>query len=350
MTAISASLGPASPDADDRLHRSGRLRQVLSRPELGSVAGAIAVFVFFSVVSGDRGFLSLDGTANYLDTAAELGILAVPVALLMVSGEFDLSISSVVGASSITVALLTVQYNQPLWLAILVAVALAVAIGLLNAVIVIHTRLPSFIVTLATQFIVRGVTIGLASYITGRTEIGGVDAARGFPGFHKVFGSNYHNFQVSIIWWLALAAVATWVLLGTRFGNWTFGAGGSMDAARNVGVPVAKVKATLFVSTALAGCLVGVIQTISFAGADVLRGTNSEFEAIIAVVIGGTLLTGGYGSAVGAVFGALIFGMVQQGIVFTGVNADWYLAFLGLMLITAVLVNNYIRHKAAEDR
>jgi len=321
---------------------------MLSRPELGSVTGAIAVFVFFAVVSGDQGFLSLDGTANYLNTAAELGILAIPVALLMVSGEFDLSIGSVVGASSVTVALMTVQYNQPMWLAVIVALALAVGIGLVNAVIVVRTKLPSFIVTLATLFIVRGVTIGLTSYITGRTQIGGVEAATGYATFHKVFGSNYHNFQIAILWWLTLAALATWVLLGTRFGNWTFGVGGDVEAARNVGVPVARIKGALFIATALAGCLVGIIQTISFAGADVLRGTNSEFEAIIAVVIGGTLLTGGYGSAIGAVFGALIFGMVQQGIVFTGINADWYQGFLGLMLITAVLVNNFIRHKAAE--
>jgi len=350
VTTSSPTLAPASRDTDDRLARWGSLRRMLSRPELGSVAGAIAVFGIFSVISGSDGFLSSDGTANYLNTAAELGILAIPVALLMVAGEFDLSIGSVLGASSITVALIAGQYHQPLWLAVVAAVALSGLIGLLNGVIVMRTKLPSFIVTLATQFIVRGVTIGLTAYITGTTAISGVGAASGYTAFYDILGSNYRNFQVSILWWLALAAIASWILFGTRFGNWTFGAGGAPEAARNVGVPVDRVKTILFIATALAGCLVGVTQTVSFGGADVLRGTNTEFEAIIAVVIGGTLLTGGYGSAIGAVFGALIFGMVQLGIVFTGVNANWYQAFLGLMLIIAVLVNNYIRHKAAEER
>jgi len=103
-------------------------------------------------------------------------------------------------------------------------------------------------------------------------------------------------------------------------------------------------------STAAAAWLVAVIQAVNFTGADVLRGELREFYAIIAVVIGGTLLTGGYGSVIGAAFGALIFGMVRQGIVFTGVDADWFQVFLGGMLLVAVLANNFIRQKAAETR
>jgi simple sugar transport system permease protein len=140
------------------------------------------------------------------------------------------------------------------------------------------------------------------------------------------------------------------VLLRTRVGNWIFGAGGAPDASRNLGVPVDRLKIGLFMTTAFAACLVAILQVTKFTGADVLRGTGQEFVAIIAVVIGGTLLTGGYGSAIGAVFGALIFGMVRQGIVITGVNADWFQVFLGAMLIIAVLINNYIRRKAAEAK
>ncbi|MDQ4100347.1 MAG: ABC transporter permease, partial [Chloroflexota bacterium] len=151
-------------------------------------------------------------------------------------------------------------------------------------------------------------------------------------------------------WWLGFAAVVTWVLLRTRFGNWTFGAGGNPDAARNVGVPVARVKIILFMVTAAAAWLVAMIQVITFSSADVLRGQGQEFYAIIAVVIGGTLLTGGYGSAIGAVFGALIFGMVRQGIVFAGVDADWFQFFLGAMLLIAVLINRFVRTRATEAR
>jgi simple sugar transport system permease protein len=156
--------------------------------------------------------------------------------------------------------------------------------------------------------------------------------------------------QVSILWWIGLAALATWVLLRTRFGNWIFATGGAPEAARKLGVPVARVKIVLFILTALAACLVAVIQAVRFAGADALRGEQQEFRAIIAVVIGGTLLTGGYGSAVGAVLGALIFGTVQQGIVITGVDADWFQVFLGSLLVAAVLVNNFVRSRVAGTR
>jgi simple sugar transport system permease protein len=340
---------PADAPADERMRRAGLIRRLFSRPELGAVAGAVIVWVFFAAVAGDQGFLSTGGTASYLEVASELGILAVAVSLLMIAGEFDLSIGSIMGASGMAIALLNVQYGWPLWAAILAAIAFSLLIGFLNGLVVTRTRLPSFIVTLASLFIFRGVTIGITRQLTGRTQLGGIDTTKiGFV--EPLFSGHIGSFSVSILWWLALAALATWVLLRTRVGNWVFGAGGAPDASRNLGVPVDRLKIGLFMTTAFAACLVAIINVVKFTGADVLRGTGQEFIAIIAVVIGGTLLTGGYGSAIGAVFGALVFGMVQQGIVITGVNADWFQVFLGGMLILAVLVNNYIRRKAAEAK
>jgi simple sugar transport system permease protein len=267
----------------------------------------------------------------------------------MIAGEFDLSIGSMIGTTSITIALLSGEYGWPLWGAIAVAVAVALVIGFLNGILVIKTALPSFIITLGTLFILRGVTIGETRSLTGRTQISLSGEENGYHSALKVFGSEIDGFAVSILWWVGFAALATWVLLRTRFGNWIFGAGGNPQAARNVGVPVARVKVALFMLTALAACLVAIIQVVKFQGADVLRGGNKEFEAIIATVIGGTLLTGGYGSAVGACFGALIFGMVQIGLVLQGVSSDWYQAFIGAMLIIAVIVNRYIRRFAARE-
>jgi simple sugar transport system permease protein len=340
---------PGPPAEDERVRRAGLLRRLLSRPELGAVAGAIIVWVFFSLVAGNRGFFTIGGTASYLEVAAELGILAVAVSLLMIAGEFDLSIGSIIGASGMVIAMLNVEYGWPLAAAILVAIAFSLVAGFLNGLVVVWTRLPSFIVTLASLFIFRGLTIGITRLVTGRTQVGGIDADAA-PVVKALFASEIGQFSIAIVWWLALAALATWVLLRTRVGNWIFGAGGAPDASRNLGVPVDRLKIGLFMTTAFAACLVAIIQVVSFGSADVLRGTGQEFVAIIAVVIGGTLLTGGYGSAIGAVFGALIFGMVRQGIVITGVNADWFQVFLGAMLIVAVLVNNYIRKKAAEAR
>jgi simple sugar transport system permease protein len=336
--------------ADDRVRQVGLARRLLGRPELGAVAGAVLVWVFFALLAGDSGFLTLQGTASYLETAAELGILAVAVALLMIAGEFDLSIGSIVGAAGMAVTLLAVEFGVNIWVAMVVAVVLAVVTGLINGAVVMRTRLPSFIVTLGTLFIFRGATIGITRLLTNRTQVGGLRDVPGYPVAEYLFASRVGPFSVTIVWWLLFVALATWVLLRTRFGNWIFASGGGAEAARNVGVPVSRVKITLFVMTALAAAFVAMSQVMKVGSADTLRGFQLEFRAIIVAVIGGTLLTGGYGSAIGPLFGALIFGMVERGIVFAGVDADWFQVFLGVMLLLAVLVNNYIRRKAAESR
>lgn len=354
MSAVQKMTGAGRPAGDERITKVSPFRRAFIRPEMGAVAGAIAVWVFFAIVAGDRGFLTARGTASYLEVAAELGILAIAVSLLMIGGEFDLSIGSMIGAAGMIIALLTVEYGWALGPALLVSLAFALVIGAANGVLVLKTGLPSFIVTLATLFIVRGATIGITRMITGRTQVGGLQDVPGYEQARFLFASDLPiagaAVPISILWWLGLAALATWILLRTRFGNWIFGVGGNPQAARNVGVPITLVKVALFMMTAGAAWLVAVIQVLNTRGADVLRGTGREFIAIIAVVIGGTLLTGGYGSAIGAVFGALIFGMVSQGVVYAGVDADWVQAFLGAMLLAAVLVNRYIRSQATEAR
>src|SRR6266536_1519438 len=337
---------------DERVGRVNPLRRLLLRPEMGAIAGAIAVWIFFAIVAGNNGFLSLRGTSNYLNVAADIGIVAVAVALLMIGGEFDLSIGSVTGASGMILAILSTQFGWNTWAAIVVAVLFALGIGYLNGYLVLRTGLPSFIVTLGSLFILRGLTIGLTSLITGRTQVGGLDAAPGYNSAFAIFASNIQiggvGFSIEILWWLAIAALATWVLLRTTFGNWIFGVGGDVNAARNVGVPVKRVKILLFMTTALAACLIAIIQALNLASTDALRGTGNEFVTIIAVVVGGTLLTGGYGSAIGSVFGALIYGMVIVGVIFAGVDANCYQVFLGGMLLAAVLLNGYVRRFATE--
>lgn len=354
MSASQATLGEPVVPTDERVARISPLRRLLVRPEMGAVAGSIVVWLFFALVAGRSGFLSLGGTATYLQVAAELGIMAVPVALLMIAGEFDLSIGSILGATGMILSALAVQLNWNIWFSIPVAILFALIIGFANGYLVLRTGLPSFIVTLGTLYIVRGATVGGTRLLTGRTQIGGLDKVPGYAVAKTVFASTISiggtNFAISIIWWLLVAAFATWILLRTPFGNWIFGCGGNVQAARNVGVPVDRVKITLFMGTALAACLVAIIQAVAFTGSDVLRGTGQEFFAIIAVVVGGTLLTGGYGSAIGAVLGALIFGMVRQGIVFARVDADWFQVVLGFMLLIAVLVNRFVRERTMRAR
>jgi len=345
-----ATHATAPPTIDELPPPPSLLKRLMVKPEMGAIAGAIVVWIIFAVIAGDRGFLTLRGTANYLEVSAELGILAVAVALLMIGGEFDLSIGSTIGACGMIIAILSSEYGWNYWLAILASLVFAVIIGVVNGIVVVKTGLPSFIVTLAMMFMIRGATIGITREITGRTQVGALKNLPGFQAAVKVFSSKIEvfgtNFAVSIIWWIVLTLVATWVLLRTRFGNWIPGIGGSLQASRNLGVPTTRVKITLFVCTALAAWLVATIQVTSFGGADVLRGTYREFYAIVAVVIGGTLLTGGYGSALGAALGALIFGMVQQGIIFAGIDADWFQFVLGGMLLSAVLINRFVRSRA----
>jgi simple sugar transport system permease protein len=326
----------------------GALRRLLTRPELAAVAGSILVFAFFAVVAGDSGFLTTAGAATYLEVAAQLGIVAVPVALLMIAGEFDLSVGSMVGAAGMIIAISVSEYGLPLLVGVLLALAVALVVGFLNGYLVIKTGLPSFIVTLGMLFALRGLTIGFARLLTGRTQIGLGDSGSGV--MQTLFAGSIGDFSVSIIWWFVLAVLGTYVLQRTVFGNWIFGAGGDANAARNVGVPVSRVKITLFMCTAASAALLATIQVLDAGSADVLRGTLLELQAIAAAVIGGVLLTGGYGSVIGALFGALIFGMVQQGIFFTGVSTDWFQVFVGVMLLIAVMFNNVIRRRAAEAR
>lgn len=338
---------------DERMTAAGPLKRLLMRPELGAAGGALLVWIFFALVA-PVGFLSLAGTASYLEVSAHLGILAVAVALLMIGGEFDLSVGSMIGLVTAAIAIGSAVYGLPLPVSALIGLVLAVMIGFLNGVIVMRTRLPSFIVTLGSLFIVRGLTIALTRLSTGRTQIGSLDDYAGYDLLFNLFGRDITlagaKFPIAIVWWIAITALATWVLLRTRTGNWIFGAGGAAAAARSVGVPVERVKIGLFITTAVAASLVATIQVTVVKSADTLRGEQQEFIAIIAAVIGGNLLTGGYGSAIGAALGALIFGMVKQGIVYAGVDADWFYVFLGAMLIIAVLVNNLIRQAVERAR
>ncbi len=240
--------------------------------------------------------------------------------------------------------------------------------------VTVKTGLPSFIVTLASMLILRGLSIAGTRYINGYTQISKITESDQespmIPVFAGRVGEGFFRWMadvgwigtkanglplveglpVSILWWVGLTAVATWILLRTRFGNWIFAVGGDRIAARNVGVPVNRVKIILFVLTALSAVLFAATQIMEVGSADTLRGTLKEFDAIIAVVIGGTLLTGGYGSAIGAMLGALIYGTVQIGILYTGIDSDLFKVFLGLMVLMAVLFNNYVRRRATQER
>lgn len=368
---------PAATSGDERIREVAWYKGFLNRPELGALGGAILVFLFFGTLDlagAATGMFSALGTINFLEWSAELGIIAVAASLLMIGGEFDLSVGSMIGFAGVCIAIPTVMWGWPLTVSIIFTFAVAILVGYVNGMLVIKTKLPSFIVTLAMLYILRGLTIGLTRLITGRTQVGGLRehmegdllgeffSAELFQWFFNLLAKwdlittlsdgrpIVPGIPISVLLWIVITIIATWVLLRTKFGNWIFAAGGDANAARNVGVPVDRVKIILFIITACAATIFACVQVMSSGSADTQRGVLKEFEAIIATVIGGTLLTGGYGSAVGAALGALIFGTVQAGIFYTGIDTDWFKVFLGLMMLVAVIFNNFIRKRVTEAR
>jgi simple sugar transport system permease protein len=173
----------------------------------------------------------------------------------------------------------------------------------------------------------------------------------GFKTAHAVFAADIHiggvAVKVTVFWWLAFVLLGSWMLLRTKFGNWVFAVGGQKDSARAVGVPVARTKIILFMLVGLGAWFVGMHNLFQFNTIQSGTGIGNELLYIVAAVIGGCLLTGGFGSVVGPAIGAFIFGMVSQGIVFAGWDANWFQFFLGLMLLGAMLLNTWVQRQAA---
>ncbi|CUH52111.1 ABC transporter permease [Shimia sp. R11_0] len=363
---------------DERIKSRSKFREALIRPELGGIVGTVAVFVFFALFAFDSGMFTSKGVLNWSQVSAQFMIIAVGACLLMIAGEFDLSVGSMIGFAGMMIAIFSVTLGWPVWMAILVTFAICLALGALNGFIVIRTGLPSFIVTLAFLFILRGFTIYFPQTIERKTIIGGVkDAAEGdwlaflfggkiLTGFFSWLGDIglietfsrgsregqpiVDGVPMLIVWALVLVVFGHVLLTKTKFGNWIFAAGGDAEAARNSGVPVNRVKILMFMFTAFCATVFATCQVMEFGSAGSDRGLLKEFEAIIAVVIGGALLTGGYGSVLGAALGALIFGVVQQGLFFAGVESSLFRVFLGLILLAAVILNTYIRRMITGER
>jgi simple sugar transport system permease protein len=256
------------------------------------------------------------------------------------------------GTTGLITGLLATQFGWNLWLGALVALVFALAVGFFNGWMVNRTGLPSFIVTLATFFIIRGANVGVTKVVADQVLVSGIDASKGFASARAFFNTEFYiagvEFRTTLIWWIIITIIATWILLKTKYGSWIFATGGDANAARNVGVPAPRVKIALFMTTAAAAWLVGMTTIVRNRSAVASEGIGKEFYYIIAATVGGCLLTGGYGSTVGAAIGALIFGMAFTGITFAGWPTDWYYTFLGFMLLVAVLLNNFVRKRATE--
>jgi simple sugar transport system permease protein len=339
--------------ADERLVHVGVLTRLLSRPDIGALLGAIAVFFAFGYFARAVDWLGDPAiAAGWSDQAAQYGIVAVPVALLMIGGEFDLSAGVMIGSSGLLLGYLTTHANMNVWPAIALVLLFGLTIGFINGITVVKTKLPSFIVTLATFFVLQGVNAAGTLKLTGQTAIQDIDTASGFNSARRFFATDLtqYDYKVKVLWWIGLTVVGAWLLAKTRFGNWIYSAGGDPIAARNVGVPVIGTKIALFMMTSCTAALMGIIEALELRSMQAKEGIGLEFIFIICAVVGGCLLTGGYGSVIGTFFGAAMLGMVQLGIVDAQWDSNWTFTFQGGILFAAVLLNTIIRGRAQKAR
>jgi simple sugar transport system permease protein len=331
--------------SDGRTAQRSLLVKTLARPEVGVFLGAVAVYVFFLIAAPP--VREASAMANILYQSSTLGIVTIPVALLMIGGEFDLSAGVGVITSALTASMLAYQLTLNVWVGVVAALVVSLAIGFFNGWMVVRTGLPSFLVTLGTFLILQGVNLAVTKLVTGNVATDDISDMDGFDQAKKVFASSFDiggvQVKITVFWWLLFAIIATWVLMRTKYGNWTFAVGGNKDSARAVGVPVAFTKISLFMLVGFGAWFVGMHQLFSFNTVQSGEGVGQELIYISGAVIGGCLLTGGFGTAIGPVFGAFMFGMVQQGIVYAGWNPDWFKAFLGVMLLGAVLINLWVQ-------
>ena len=336
------------PARDERIARRSLLSRLLTRPEVGALVGAILIYIIFFAVAPP--FRDLDSLATVLYVSSTYGIPAVAVSLLMIGGEFDLSAGVAVTSSALVASMFSYQFSANMWVGVVVALVVALAIGFVNGYLVVRTGIPSFLVTLGTFFMLRGLNLAVTKLVTGNVGTNDVSNIQGFSSAQKVFASQFTiggvGIRITLLWWILFIIVATWVLLRTHVGNRIFAVGGSSPSSRAVGVPVKRVKIGLFMAVGVLCWFTGMHILFAFNTVQSGVGVGNEFIYIVAAVVGGCLLTGGYGSAIGAAIGAFIFGMANQGIVYAGWNPDWFYFFLGALLLGAILLNTWVRKRA----
>jgi len=349
---LDVGVKPPPATRDERVAQRSLLSRLLTRPEVGALLGAILIFIIFFVVAPP--FRDPASLSTVLYVSSTYGIMAVAVALLMIGGEFDLSAGVAVTTSALVASMFSYQFTANMWVGVLVSLVVALAVGFINGYLVVKTGIPSFLVTLGTFFMLRGLNLAVTKSITGNVGTNDVANIDGFKSAQKVFASSFSvggvSVRITLLWWILFVAVATWLLLRTHWGNWIFAVGGSAPSSRAVGVPVNKVKIGLFMGVGFLAWFTGMHILFAFNTVQSGIGLGNEFIYIVAAVVGGCLLTGGYGSVIGAAIGAFIFGMTNQGIVYAGWNPDWFYFFLGALLLGAILLNNLVRKRAEAMR
>lgn len=320
---------------------------VIQTPFAGPLVTMIVLYVLFSIFVPH--FFTLRSATGIINAATLTGMLTIGVTMLIIAGEFDLSIGAMMAMGGYLYGRHSVEGGNPL-LAVLLALAIPGLMGAVNGLILNRTLVPSFIVTLATRFIYRGVVWIYSGGFLFET----IERAR----VYDVFNGRMHfiadaikgaNFRTSLLWMVGTVILFQYVLTRTRFGNHVFAVGGNVEAAASQGVNTKRVKLVCFVISGVLAGLAGILLFSQFRQVRIATGSGEELKAVAAAVVGGTLLAGGSGSIVGALLGVLLISMLRTGVVLLNlpyIPADNFEAVVGATIVAAAIFNHWIRQRA----
>jgi simple sugar transport system permease protein len=313
------------------------MRKLLKRTDTGIIIGCIFVFVLFSLWNPQQWF-DWSNFSNIGQYTAVLGLLAIGQTFVILIREIDLSVGSVYGVVGITFVSLE-NSNVSVPASFVLAMLLALLIGLVNAVLVIRGKLSSMIVTLGGLFFYRGLV-----YVTTHGAVTGVPQAARENWLAQLLGGRWLQVENELV--LLLLAFLCAVLLGqTRFGSHLLALGGDPASAESQGVPVNRVKTLAFCLCSLFAGLSAIVTLTNQPQTNVSLGTGMELESIAAVVVGGTLLTGGRGTILGTVLGAFFFTAVRSQMIALGAPPSWYVSFVGIALLIVVTINTLVARR-----
>lgn len=315
------------------------LKIYMEKPELVGGVFLILLGLVFQVQSGGV-FLNLFNLQGMLGILPEMALVAIGVTLLMICGEFDLSVGSVFALTPMVMAVL-LEGGTPFLLAFPAGLLVALAVGLVNGVLTVRFNIPSFITTLGMLFVARSVTVVIS---------GGFPPLLPADALPKWLFTAYVGpgglFRMSFVWFVIIAVLITVLLNRTNFGNWVRATGGYLPAAQSMGIPTAKVKITCFMICSLLAGFAGTIQVMRLGAPLPSIGEGMELQAVAAAVIGGTALTGGIGTILGGIIGATLIRAIDNGLVLSQVDANWFKMALGALTVFAVILNAWLRGKA----
>ena len=310
----------------------------LQKPELASTLLLLLLVMVFQFRS-DYMFLSTNNIRGILGLLPETALVTVGVTLLMICGEFDLSVGSVFALMPMTMAVLVVG-GWPFWLAILAGLTVCAFIGFMNGWITIRFDIPSFITTLGMMFMARSMTVVISGGFPPRIRPGEIPSWI-FAGFVDDGGL----IRASVLWFAGFAVLISLLLARTNFGNWVRATGGFLPAAAAMGIPTGKVKIACFMICSMLAGFAGMMQSLRLNSFLPSIGEGMELQAVAAAVIGGTSLAGGVGSIVGGLIGATLIRIIDNGMVMSQVDANWFKFAIGALTIFAVIGNAWLRRR-----